>query len=172
MRGHARGLVTEVLTMTLHPKAAALAAVLLVGACVGPEWAPESARPAYLADAAERVAAADWSQARTVEVRLDEYAFAPSELAFPAGQPVRLRLVNGGNVLHTFGAPEFFQAVAVRRLVGREGARPAPYLVSIRVAPGESKELEFVPVTPGAYRLRCTVVGHALLGMTGRVRIE
>ncbi len=154
--------------ISLVPAALALA----LAACAGPEIAPPSIRAGYIQDAAARIKAADWSKVKTVEVGLDEFSFAPATLSFRAGQPVRLRLKNTGGFMHYFYAPAFFKAVAVQKVTLAKGESTTPYLLAIKLAPGEQKDLYFVPVKKGTYRLECTVFGHASLGMTGRIRIE
>ncbi len=150
---------------------AATSLALFLAACAGPEIADESVRAEYLQDAAARVAAVDWSAAETAEVVLDEYSFAPSKLAFRAGTAYRLSLRNTGRSTHYFGSSDFFKAVAVRQVTSAKGDSTEPYLVAIKLGPGERKELFFVAVAKGGYRLECTVLGHAAFGMTGTIRI-
>ncbi|MFQ5984924.1 MAG: hypothetical protein ACE5LL_05335 [Alphaproteobacteria bacterium] len=126
----------------------------------------------YVQDVGERVAAVDWSAARTIEVALDEYDFSPEALVFEQGVPYRLRLENTGGRTHTFVAREFFQAIAAYRLTSAAGEVTEPYIERIEVRPGAQKELMFVPVKAGAYPLECTVFLHDVLGMTGLITVE
>ncbi|MHC4984396.1 MAG: hypothetical protein ACYTF6_14665, partial [Planctomycetota bacterium] len=66
--------------------------------------------PDYVQDAAERVAAADWSKARDVTIVLSEYKFAPADPIFQADRPYRLILRNSGERTHTFVSEGFFKA--------------------------------------------------------------
>ena len=92
------------------------------------------------------------SKARSVTVRLSDFAFTPDHLAFEAGTPVRLILVNAGSGTHDFAAPRFFATVAYRQgtdpvaggdltpaqwdqLITRIAALPAP---TVRVKPSTS----------------------------------
>ncbi len=151
---------------------ASSAVVLALAACAGPEIAPPSIQAAYLQDAAARIKAADWSKVKTVEVGLGEFSFAPATLSFRAGQPVKLRLKNTGVLPHYFYSPSFFEAVAVKNVSSAKGEDTTPYRLAIKLAPGEQKDLYFVPVKKGTYGLECTVFGHARFGMTGKIRIE
>src|ERR671932_2935101 len=117
----------------------ALAAALLVAGCAAKDVVATD--PAgYLADAPQRVAAADWSRAETVELSLSEFKYAPAALRFRSGEPYRLRLVNRGIEPHDLSSPSFFQAIAVQKLVGPKGELAAPMLRSIGVGASEAKE--------------------------------
>ena len=58
------------------------------------------------------------------------------------------------------------------RLITRSGETARPNLKSIALAPGEAKDLEFVPVRTGAYELECTAPLHSVLGMHGTILIR
>ncbi|MBM3507902.1 MAG: hypothetical protein FJX64_09360 [Alphaproteobacteria bacterium] len=75
--------------------------------------------------AAEKaVRAADWNNPAVADIILTEYAVAPTTMTFVVGQPVRLRIRNTGDKAHTFAAPGFFDAVAVRTLTTQPVERP------------------------------------------------
>ncbi len=154
-----------------------LSTLLLVAACGGPE--DRHGAPVTAAEAARLAAtasAADWSRAQAVTVTLDAFEFAPETLTFRAGRAYALTLVNNGDSAHTFAAPDFFRAVAVRApapgAAGPGDAEPAPPLESIALAAGARRTLEFVAVTPGTYALDCDRPLHDVFGMTGTIRIE
>lgn len=160
--------------MPRYPVVLALPALLALAACGAPQdryGAPGSAVEASQRAAA--AAAADWSRAEAVTVTLDEFSFAPDALVFRAGRPYALTLVNVGSADHTFTAPAFFRAIALRRpaATATAGAQGAP-LDSVAVAAGQRRTLEFVPVTQGTYPLRCERPLHAAFGMTGKITIE
>lgn len=118
---------------------------------------------------------ADWSTAQAVTVHLESFDFDPDILTFRAGRPYALTLVNDSGSTHTFTAPGFFRAIAVRSLSGGDGGGALPGdrpLESIALAPGETRRLDFVPVRPGGYALECERPLHAVFGMTGMLRIE
>lgn len=144
---------------------AALAALALF-AFVG------SARADYIRDAAKRVKAADWSKMETVSVTLKEFSFSPSKLVFQEGVPYKIVISNKGESKHYFTAAGFFKAIATRKVQNTDGEVKAPYFSALEVFPGRSMELYFIPVTRGTYKLKCTIPGHAELGMRGRIRIE
>jgi uncharacterized cupredoxin-like copper-binding protein len=149
----------------------ALALVLVLSGCAAKDIvASDSA--GYVENVQERVAAVDWNKADTVTVALAEYSYAPSTLHFQRGQPYRLRLTNTGGEVHDFASKRFFQAIAAARLVAPGKATPLPRLESIGLRPGETKELDFVAVTPGTYPFECREPLHSLLGMTGTAEIQ
>ncbi len=144
----------------------------VLGACAARDVVLEEPPAGYVEDAAARVAAVDWSRAESVEVRLAEYAFGPRNLTFRAGQPYRLRIENVGTGSHTFVSEGFFRSIAAKQLVGGESAISSPFLKTVAVSPKTVRELTFVAVQPGTYRLECTVPLHALFGMVGEIVIQ
>ena len=129
-----------------------LAAALLLSGCAGAPAPP-----------AEE--AADWSRAETLDVRLVDDRFEPSELEFRQSQPYRLRLANRGKELHEFTAPAFFRAARVR-----DRARVLAQGGEVVVQPGETREVELIAPAAGTYELRCA--DHDWAGMTGRIVVR
>ena len=82
-------------------------------------------------------------------------SFAPASLTVRAGQPVELILVNEGTLAHDFTLTE-----GVSR----------PFKLD---APGErTTRATFTVERAGAYSFVCSVPGHALLGMRGRLVVQ
>ncbi len=152
--------------------ALAALAVVGVGGCAGAQDVFGDPGAGYVVDARERVASAAWPRAETLTVVLSEYAFSPGTLAFRAGTPYRLRIKNGGGSTHFFVSDGFFKAIAPGTFITRSGETAQPYLKSIALAPGEVKDLEFVPVGTGVYELECTAPLHAAFGMHGTILIR
>jgi uncharacterized cupredoxin-like copper-binding protein len=118
------------------------------------------------------VSDADWSKMKTITVTMGEYNFSPARLHFIAGVPYKLTIKNSGEAKHYFVSGKFFKAIALRKVETQDGEIKAPYLTAVEVFPGRSVDLYFVPVTKDAYRLTCTIKGHAEKGMTGQIVIE
>lgn len=94
----------------------------------------------------------------TVDVVLKEYSYTPNILRFKSGVPYKLQIKNQGTVKHYFTAVEFFKAIATRKVQSNaDGEIKAPYFSALKVFPGRSLDLYFVPVTKGSYKLRCTI---------------
>jgi plastocyanin len=93
-------------------------------------------------------------QDRHVDISLDEYLIAPQELSAPAGT-VTFRVVNHGRLRHSF------------RLWGADGE---PLAVT-SLFPGD-RATRTAALAPGEYRMVCTIMNHAELGMTGRLMVR
>jgi len=109
------------------------------------------------------VLARDSPAARTVEVRLSSFAFAPRTIVLPAGRPVILHLVNTGGGGHNFSAPEFFAAAT--HVTGPVSAG------AVEVPGQRSVDIRLTPAR-GTYRLRCTHTMHTAFGMRGTITVE
>jgi len=101
--------------------------------------------------------------ARTVEVQLSNFDFAPNAIRLRAGEPIVLRLVNSGRGGHDFAAAEFFAAAAGVSGPVSEGR--------VEVPGRQSAEVRLTPAR-GRYRLRCTHMLHSTFGMTGEIIVE
>lgn len=108
----------------------------------------------------------EWRWAAEQEVVLRPYEYVPPMLLLPAGEPVRLRLYNGGGGTLVFEAKDFFRAAHIRE---RDASKVTGGRV--RLAPGEAETIALVPA-PGRYRVRSSNLIHRLLGMTGRIVVE
>jgi uncharacterized cupredoxin-like copper-binding protein len=109
------------------------------------------------------LSAQEASAPRTVEVRLSNFDFSPSELHLAAGRPMVLHLVNEGGGGHNFSAPQFFAAAAGVSGPVRRGTVEVPGhgSVDIRLTPAR-----------GTYRLKCTHTLHSAFGMNGQITVE
>lgn len=145
--------------------------LLMAGCSAQPARLAPADAPGYV-DAPEALEAANWGQATEVELLLSSYDFTPDRLTFVTGKPYRLKLTNTAGSDHTFTAPGFFRAIAVRRLVSREGEETNPRLEEIGFDPGETKTLEFIAVRPGSYDFLCDLPLHEIFGMQGSAFIE
>lgn len=128
----------------------------------------------YVRNAKEIVAAADWESMRTLTVEIDEHEYEPEVLRLRAGQPYRLELKNLGEEKHYFVAPEFYRAIATRKVQANGlGEVKAPYFTALEMAAeGGQLDLYFVPVEPGRYPVYCTIDTHRDDGMEGWIVVE
>jgi uncharacterized cupredoxin-like copper-binding protein len=103
-----------------------------------------------------------------------DLGFEPKEIRARVGQTVRLVLDNKGLALHDFSV----EGMPVRSVMatGAEhgGHETGSEGMELHVAsdPGQSGELEFVPLEPGTYVFFCSVVGHREAGMEGRLIVS
>jgi plastocyanin len=108
-------------------------------------------------------AAAGQGAARTVEVQLSSFDFAPQTIRLKAGEPVVLHLVNTGSGGHNFTAAEFFAAA---------GAVSGPVQRGrVEVAGHQAADVRLTPAR-GTYKLRCSHTLHSTFGMTGSIVVE
>ncbi|HUN50973.1 MAG TPA: cupredoxin domain-containing protein [Candidatus Sulfotelmatobacter sp.] len=129
--------------------AGGLALALALPALIGMARAAETATPAP----------------RTVTVELVDDRFVPDHLVFHHGVAYRLHLENRGKDQHEFTAPEFFKAVKV--------ANPAALVADGHeavLAPGQSRDIDFMPLRTGHFPLTCA--DHDWDGMVGTIDID
>jgi uncharacterized cupredoxin-like copper-binding protein len=109
----------------------ALVSVLAVAAaglsaCSGPRAQLGAAAPATAA-VDKLVRGAQWDNPAVADILLTDFAIAPAARTFVVGEAVRLQIRNTGNVAHTFSAPGFFEAVAIRTVTATNEPRmPRP----------------------------------------------
>jgi uncharacterized cupredoxin-like copper-binding protein len=128
----------------------------------------------YITDAAEIVKKTDWKQMQTVTVELNEFGYHENRIELKAGQPYKMELKNVGEKKHYFTAPEFFKAIATRKVQANGmGEVKAPYIIAMEMLPeGGQLDLYFVPVTKGTYTVYCTIDDHRQQGMEGTLVIQ
>ena len=98
-------------------------------------------------------------------VEMVEFAFHPATIRVRVGQSVMLRFVNRGQIAHQFVA-DFMRTVPV--IANDSMMRvEVPGLDSLRLQPGESATLQFVPRRRGRFQFACTIEGHQEAGMRG-----
>jgi plastocyanin len=93
-------------------------------------------------------------QDRRIAVTLDEYLISPQDIEVAPGR-VTVTVVNHGRLRHSL------------RLWGADGE---PVAVK-SLFPGDSAT-RTATLAPGEYRMVCTIMNHAELGMTGRLIVR
>ncbi len=127
----------------------------------------------YITNADEIVSATNWETMKTIRVELGEYEYSFENLELEANQPYKLELVNVGEKKHYFTAPEFYKAIATRKVQSnQDGEIKAPYFTAIELMVGGQLDLYFVPVTAGSYEVFCTVKDHREDGMESMITIK
>ena len=150
-----------------------------------------------LADAAHgyafgHPAAAD-KATRSVEVTLQDIAFAPKSLDVKAGETVRFVLVNKGHLLHEFNLgdaamhaehqKEMLQMLASGMLTSTSmtkmdhaamghGAMKHDDPNSVLVEPGKTAELTWTFAKTTGLEFACNLPGHYQAGMVGKLTVE
>jgi mono/diheme cytochrome c family protein len=86
-----------------------------------------------------------------VATELTDSGLDPAEMEMKAGELVRLLVANFGSSDSTCRGEGL-----IGRSAAEEGAEAAEQEVALELAAGETKSLEFAPVSPGSYRFLCT----------------
>ncbi|MBA2929118.1 cupredoxin family protein [Pseudomonas sp. CCUG 57209] len=137
-------------------------------------------------------AAAD-KATRTVEVTLQDIAFAPKSLDVKAGETVRFVLVNKGQLLHEFNLgdaamhaahqKEMLQMQASGMLTSTgmakmdhsamgHGAMKHDDPNTVLVEPGKTAELTWTFTQATGLEFACNLPGHYQAGMVGKLTVE
>ena len=109
---------------------------------------------------------------RTVVIDMsDTMRYAPAEVTVTQGETVRLRVRNGGKVMHelVLGTLQDLRdhAEVMRKHPGME--HDEPYMA--HVAPGGRADIVWQFTRTGEFHYGCLVPGHFEAGMVGRVRV-
>ncbi len=111
-------------------------------------------------------ASVNFGGATVARVQLDNFDFAPRQIHLRAGRPYQLELANVASGGHDFAAPEFFAAA---RIAPADAALVTAGEVDV---PGRTTRTVHLVPAAGTYKLVCTHLGHALLGMTGTIVVD
>lgn len=101
---------------------------------------------------------------------MSEFVFRPAIIRLTAGRPVRLVLVNRGQIAHQFETA-YFRELGVH-IVSNAMYMEATGLELIRLDPGGTARLEFLPRKKGRYVFACTIEGHREAGMQGVLEVR
>ncbi len=107
----------------------------------------------------------EWRSARDVELRLAPNDIAPAEVRVKAGEPVRLRIINGTLGAYRLSAPGLLSAATMRR---RDRDALGGGLL---IQPGEVREL-VINAPAGRYAIASTSIVRRLLGMRAEIIVE
>jgi len=105
-----------------------------------------------------------------IRVEMIEFAFRPATIHLTTGRPVRLELVNRGQIAHQFETA-YLRALSVR-ITGDTVYAETAGLDFIRLDPGGTSRLEFLPHRKGRYTFACTIEGHREAGMQGVLTVR
>lgn len=107
---------------------------------------------------------------RTIQIEMTEFAFAPSIVRIPKGRPVRLLLVNHGQIAHQFETD--YLRVEPARLTGEAFYLEVKGLDILRLQPGSRARVQFTPRRSGRFPFACTIEGHQEAGMKGYLEVR
>ena len=108
-------------------------------------------------------------------VKMTDFAYNPSSLTIPAGQPVTLTLMNTGNIEHDFVIEEIDVTTKVLQDSGSDAhhahGEEKNYDLHASAGIGDTTVLEFTALRPGNYKVFCSVEGHEEAGMVGELTV-
>ena len=113
---------------------------------------------------------------KAITLELTDFAFGPSSVTIPAGQPVKITLENKGLVEHDFVIEKIDASMESMQDNGSEmhhmegGASEAA--VHAAVQAGGTSTLEITVAKPGTYQFFCSVPGHKEAGMIGELIVK
>ena len=113
--------------------------------------------------------------ATELTVKMTDFAYNPSSLTIPAGQPVTLTLMNTGNIEHDFVIEEIDVTTKVLQDSGSDAhhahGEEKNYDLHASAGIGDTTVLEFTALRPGTYKVFCSVEGHEEAGMVGELTV-
>jgi uncharacterized cupredoxin-like copper-binding protein len=106
----------------------------------------------------------------TIRIEMTEFAFAPSVVRIPNARPVRLVLVNRGQIAHQF-ATDYLRADSVH-VTGKAFYLEVNGLDVLRLQPGSWARVQVTPRRSGRFAFACTIEGHQEAGMKGYLEVR
>lgn len=107
---------------------------------------------------------------RMLRIEMTEFRFRPALIRLTSGQPVRLLLVNQGQIAHQF-VTDYLRTVAVT-VVDATMHVESSGLDIVRLEPGAMATIEFLPRSKGRFPFACTIEGHREAGMVGVLEVR
>lgn len=127
----------------------------------------------YVSLAPVRADEISWSRARTVRVTFEYLEIGePFVLTFEVGVPYRLILHKAERFFYNCVSAAFFKAIATRKLITNAGTVEYPFVQVIGVMPGDSKELQLIPMRRGTYALLCSDPDHPRVERNGTITVR
>jgi len=111
--------------------------------------------------------------ATDVTVEMTDFAYSPSSVTVPAGQPVTLTVENTGNIEHDFVVEKIDVATNAIQDSGSDmhhaHGEEQNYDLHISAGAGETSVFQLTVSEPGTYQVFCSVEGHKEAGMVGEL---
>ena len=104
----------------------------------------------------------------TIDVRMTDFQFQPSQFTVPAGQQISFSSSNNGAVVHNFVIMKL--GTSAGPMFDEEDV-PNVYW-EVELVPGGTTETSFTaPGEPGDYEVVCRTEGHIASGMIGKLTV-
>ena len=131
-----------------------------------PADAPKEQKPWGIAGDAARVQ-------RTIDIRMgDDMRFRPARLEVRQGETVRLRVRNGGRVMHelVIGTRAELEEHAALMKKFPDMEHDEPWMA--HVGPGRTGEIVWTFNRAGSFEFACLIAGHYQAGMRGAIVVN
>lgn len=113
------------------------------------------------------------SPATDITVEMSDFAYSPSSITVPAGEPVTLTLRNIGNIEHDFVVEKIDATTKVVQDSGSDAhhahGEEQNYDLHVSANAGDTSAIELTVTEPGSYQVFCSVEGHKEAGMIGEL---
>jgi uncharacterized cupredoxin-like copper-binding protein len=113
--------------------------------------------------------------ATELTVEMTDFAYNPSSVTIPAGQPVTLTVNNTGKIEHDFVVEKIDVATEVIQDNGSNAhhahGAEQNFDLHISARPGEASIVQLTVSEPGTYKIFCSVEGHEEAGMIGELTV-
>ena len=103
-------------------------------------------------------------------VEMTEFTFRPAVVRLPARRQVKLVLANQGQIAHQFETVYLYKTIAV--VVNTALRVEANGVEFVRLQPGATATLTFLPRVRGQFPFACTIEGHREAGMVGLLEVR
>lgn len=111
--------------------------------------------------------------ATDITVEMIDFAYNPSSITVPAGEPVTVTIKNTGNIEHDFVVEKINATTKVMEDSGSDAhhahGEEQNYDLHASANAGETTVFEMTVVEPGTYEVFCSVEGHKEAGMIGEL---
>jgi uncharacterized cupredoxin-like copper-binding protein len=111
--------------------------------------------------------------ATEITVEATDFAYTPSSISVPAGEPITLTLKNTGNVEHDFVVDKInvtdVLASDIMPAEHHQMGHETEYPLHFYAKAGKTATLQFTALESGTYEIFCSVEGHKEAGMIGKL---
>lgn len=150
----------------------ALLASIPLAACAVPEALVTPPAERCGPEAEARLAAADFSRLRVIDITLSEGEFSPMVIRLRESRPYTFRIENTDNEDRLFAAPHFFLTTAVGDFAIGNRKTQAVCLDRLEIPAFETTIVTLLPLRPGAYEFEdAFVLPSGGVGI-GTIRVE
>ena len=113
-----------------------------------------------------------------ITIESTDFSYSPASISVPVGQPVTLKIHNGGEAEHDFvveniDVTDVFEegnASSEHEMHDMQNMG-TEYDLHVSTQKGGTSVLKFTALKPGTYRFFCTVAGHLEAGMVGELTV-